>query len=60
MATVPVFWPEKSYEKRSLVDYSPYGHKESGLTEQLSMHAPYFTQYFDSSTDHLCVVSNLL
>ena len=26
-------------EKRSLVGYSPWGHKESDMTERLSMHA---------------------
>ena len=29
MATPPVFLPEKSYGQRSLVGYSPWGHKES-------------------------------
>ena len=28
MATHPVFMPGKSYGPRSLVDYSPWGHKE--------------------------------
>jgi len=26
----PVFFPGKSHGRRSLVDYSPWGHKESG------------------------------
>ena len=36
-----VFLPGKSYGERSLVGYSPWGHKESDMTEQLStdMHA---------------------
>ena len=31
----PVFLPEKSHGPRSLVGYSPWGHKESYMTEQL-------------------------
>ena len=31
-----VFLPEKSHGRRSLVGYSPKGHKESDTTEQLS------------------------
>ena len=33
MATTPVFMPEKSHGGRSLVGYSPMGHKESDTTE---------------------------
>ena len=29
----PVFWPGKSYGQRSLVCYSPWGHKERDMTE---------------------------
>ena len=32
-----VFLPGESHGQRSLVGYSPYGHKESDMTEQLSM-----------------------
>ena len=32
----PVFWPGGSHGQRSLVGYSPQGHKESDTTEQLS------------------------
>ena len=32
----PVFLPGKSHEQRSLVGYSPWGHKEMDMTEQLS------------------------
>ena len=35
----PYFLPEKSNGQRSLVDYSPWGRKESDTTELLSMHA---------------------
>ena len=30
-----VFLPGESHEQRSLVGYSPWGHKESDMTEQL-------------------------
>ena len=32
-ATTPVFWPEEFHER-----YSPWGHKESDMTERLSVH----------------------
>ena len=35
----PVFLPGKSHGWRNLVDYSPYGHKESDMTEQLHFHS---------------------
>ena len=31
----PVFFPAKSHGQRSLVGYSPYGHKESDMIEEL-------------------------
>ena len=31
----PVFLPGKSHGQRSLAGYSPWGRKESGMTEQL-------------------------
>ena len=33
----PVFLPGDSHRQRSLADYSPWGHKESDMTEQLSI-----------------------
>ena len=36
MATHPVFWPGKSHGQRSLVGYSPLGHKELDTTLRLS------------------------
>ena len=33
MATPPVFLPGKSHGQRSLADYSPWGHKQSDMTE---------------------------
>ena len=35
---IPIFLHEKSHGQRSLDGYSPKGHKESDMTEQLSMH----------------------
>ena len=32
----PAFLPGESYGRRSLMGYSPEGHKESDMTEQLS------------------------
>ena len=29
----PIFFPEKSYEQRSLVGYSPWGRRELGIAE---------------------------
>ena len=37
--TTPVFWPGESHGL-----YNPWGHKESGITEQLSL---YFTSWLD-------------
>ena len=37
MATTPVFLPGESHGWRSLVGYSPQGHKESNMTEQLHL-----------------------
>ena len=33
----PVFLPGKSHEQRSLMGCSPWGHKESDITERLSL-----------------------
>ena len=33
MQPTPVFLPGKSYGQRSLVGYSPWGHKESDMSE---------------------------
>ena len=32
----PVFWPGEFQGQRRLAGYSPWGHKESDMTEQLS------------------------
>ena len=47
----PVFLPEKSHGQRSLAGYSPWGLKESDMTERLSLH---FTLSFYWLVHHLC------
>ena len=42
----PVFLPGESHGQRSLVGYSPWGHQESAVTEQQSLH---FTWGFTGS-----------
>ena len=39
----PVFLPGKLHGQRSLAGYSPHGHKESDMTEQLNTHTCVFT-----------------
>ena len=34
----PVFLPGKFHRQRSLVGYSPWGHRELDMTKELSMH----------------------
>ena len=34
----PEFWPGKFHGQKSLVGYSPWGHKESAMTGELSVH----------------------
>ena len=38
MTTTPVFLSGEFHGQRSLVDYSPGGHKESDRTERLTLH----------------------
>ena len=33
----PAFWPEEAHGQRSLVGYSPWGHKEPDTTERLGV-----------------------
>ena len=41
-----IFLPRKSHRQRSLAGYSQWGHQESDMTEQLSMHTVvYFLQF---------------
>ena len=39
----PVFLPGKFHGQRSLAGYSPWGHKESDMTKQLSTHTHIYT-----------------
>ena len=34
---IPVFLPEESHGQKSLMGYSPWGHKESDTTERLAL-----------------------
>ena len=38
MATTPVFFPGESHGQRSLEGYSPWGHKDSDITEPKCTH----------------------
>ena len=49
----PVFLPEESHGQRSLVGYSPWGPKESDMTEQLTL---FYTQH---KKDKMTSVNNL-
>ena len=40
MTTIPVLLPGKFHGWLSLVSYSSLGHKESDMTEQLTVHTP--------------------
>jgi len=40
----PVFLPGESHGQRSLIGYSPWGCKESGMTEQLTLSFPFHNQ----------------
>ena len=42
----PVFLPGESHGRRSLVGYSPWGHKELDPTEQFSMRALLTGRYY--------------
>ena len=43
-----VFLPGKFCVQRSLVGYSPWGHKESDITEQLSTRNEHYYNYYNS------------
>ena len=55
MATPPVFLPGKVHGQRNLVDYSPWGLKESDMTKQLSTIVYYI--YVHSSVNEHWVAS---
>ena len=39
---IPIFLPEEFHGQGSLVVYSPWGHKESDMTEQLALSLPVY------------------
>ena len=51
----PVFWPGKFHEQGSLMGYRPWGCKESGTTEQLSISSEILYYYI-----HMCVLRSTL
>ena len=43
----PIFWPGESHGQKSLQGYSPWGHKESDMTEQLTFSLSlWFSKHF--------------
>ena len=54
----PVFLPGKSHGQRSLVGYSPWGHKESDMIEQLSISL--FDKLLQISEDSLSLSHTIL
>ena len=52
MATSPVFLPGESHGQRSLVGYSPWGHKESERLKQPSTHARTFKTVSQATQQH--------
>ena len=47
---IPVFLPGESYGQRSLVGYSPWGHRELATTKEFSMHTYANTNSFMVTT----------
>ena len=63
MATHSSILPEESHEQSSLAGYSPWGRKESNMTEQLHFHFlsdMYFTNIFYHSVGYLVTVHCVL
>ena len=61
----PVYLPGESHEQRSLVGYSPQGHKESDTTEQITHHSQGTTafsqliqRYNNSTFKHQQILGN--
>ena len=46
--SIPVFLPGESHGQRSLVGYSPWGHKESDMTEVTEYTCSLYTNFNDS------------
>ena len=51
----PVFLPGKSHGQGSLVGYSPWGHKESDMTEQLTLLYIYNGEENDKPLQYTCL-----
>ena len=51
MYPTPVFLPGESQRQRSLAGYSPWGCKESDMTERLNTHAKQIYGYQGVSAD---------
>ena len=58
-ATTPVFLPGKSHGQRSLAGYSPWGHKELDMTEQLNNNNRYVMISPDYSNLHFPITGNV-
>ena len=52
----PVLLPGESHEGRSLVGYSPWGHKESDMTERVTL--PYLILHFVKGVQGLLLASH--
>ena len=55
----PVFLPGKSHGRRSLVGYSPRGHKESDTTERLHFHFNYIRN-LSKTMKHIWIITQFL
>ena len=55
----PVFLPGESHGPKSLVDYSPQGHKESDIMERLTLSSVYLVKVtrMHADTRTLCIKS---
>ena len=54
MATHSILLPGKSHGRRSLIDYSPWGRKESDMTERLHFHLHFLIEYKDGRGGVCC------
>ena len=60
MASTPVLLPGESHGRRSLIGYSPWGHKELDTTEQLHFHFFFFSQSKCSKHGRVSVMISLM
>ena len=52
----PVFLPGEFHGQRCLVNYSPWDHKESDMTEQLTQNAIIKTEKYGDAKDCFCLL----